>query len=227
MKTGQKFRQRANYFKRSGAASAIGVVLLGLAGVLLIWGWSYVSYIIMCVSTVVGLLLLLWNSLTRSSERDMDAELEHLLRDMDVNSERDLKPGSRLLTGLSPETVEGYEYRQGMMLRRDKGGKIRSSQYTRALFYPMETKLCVRYRMVSFVSEKRVEKTLEIPYADLAHIRLCEETRDLTFGKSGFRVKTVHLEMKWGKETLTVPAQSNVRIEEFVERLQKQIAKSE
>jgi hypothetical protein len=219
--------KKVNYFKRSGTSSAVGVALLGLAAVLLIWGWSYVSYLIMVGSVLAGLICLLLGTLTRASEKDMDSELEHLLRELDVNPERDLKEGSRLLTGLSPEVCEGYEYRQGVMLRRDKSSKLRTSQYTRAVFYPLEQKLLVRYCMVSLISSQRAEKTLEIPYGELASVELKQEERRLTFGKQGFTAHAVILELRWGTQRLSVPAQRSLRTEEFVEKLQKQIAKSE
>lgn len=224
MSTTKNDYKKVNYFKQNGTATVVGIALLILGGVLLIWGWGYLSYIMMSVSIVAGLGCLLWGTLTRANEKDMDSELVVLLRELDVNPERDLKAGSRLITGLSPEVLEGYEYRQGVMLRKDKNSKLRSSQYTRAIFYPQEQKLAVRYRMVSLISGQRVEKAVEIPYEAIDSIELRHEARQLTFAKQSFSVDAVTLELKWGTQRLCVPAQSNIRTEEFVEKLQRQIA---
>lgn len=225
MSTVKNDQKKVNYFKQNGTTTVVGIALLILGGILLVWGWSYISYIIMCVSILGGLGCLLFGTLTRASEKDMDAELEHQLRELDINPGRDLKMGSRLLAGVSPEVVEGYEYKQGVMLRRDKNSKLRSSQYTRAVFYPQEKKLLVRYRMVSLISPQSTEKTLEIPYAAIDSIGLVEEERSLTFGKQNFAVTAVTLELKWGTtHRLSVPTRSNLRTEEFLQRLQKHIA---
>lgn len=224
MSTVKNDQKKVNYFKQNGTTTVVGIAFLILGGILLVWGRSYIGYIIMCVSILGGLGCLLFGTLTRASEKDMDAELEHRLRELDVNPGRDLKMGSRLLAGVSPEVVEGYEYKQGVMLRRDKNSKIRSSQYTRAVFYPQEQKLVVRYRMVSLISPQSAEKTLEIPYAAIDSIGLVQEERRLTFGKQNFTVTVETLDLKWGTHRLSVPTRSNLRTEEFVQRLQKQIA---
>ncbi len=228
MKTTKNYTKNANYFKKSGTAGTVGVALLALSGVLAILGfgfffWNVFTYITMSFSLVAGLVLMLFGTLTRAGEKDLDAELEYLLRDMNADPERDLKAGSRLLSNLPVEILEGYEYKQGVMLRKDKNGKLRSSQYTRAVLYPQEQRLTVRYRTVSFVSAQYAEKTLDIPYAELTSVKLCEEERRLTFGKQGFSLHAVMLELKWGSNRLSLPAERNLQTEEFVEKMQRKI----
>lgn len=231
MKTTKNHTKNANYFKKSGMVGTVGGALLALSGVLAILGfgfffWNAFTYLTMSFSLVAGLVLMLFGTLTRASEKDLDSELEYLLRDVDANPERDLKASSRLLPNLSVEIFEGYEYKQGVMLRKDKNGKLRSSQYTRAVLYPQEQRLTVRYRQVSFVSPQYAEKTIEIPYAEITSIELREEARRLTFGKQDFSVSAVTLELKWGNNRLALPAERNLRTEKFVEKIQKKLGES-
>jgi hypothetical protein len=128
---------------------------------------------------------------------------------------------------LQKHTVSGYEYREGVMLRQDKSGKLRASLFTKSRIYPFREAVCVASRTVSLIDSETSEWTEEIPFSTIECLRVSREERQLSFGNKQFAVKDIRLLIERTEgEAVSLPMREDLELEEFLETLNKQIEKS-
>lgn len=225
MKTNKKeLLHNTHYFTRSELPSYIGIGLMVLAGILYFAGRGMWTYLSVVVGLPVGFLLFLITSITRSSEKDIDAFIALRTEDVGTEVENDKHYEKKSLRRLPPHRVEGYEYADGLLLRRDKKGSLRSSHYTKTAVYAFTTGVCFASRTLSLVDEETKETRVEIPYADIRSIRVGEESKTLTFGKKTFEAKQTCLLVEAANVRLAFPMQASLETDEFLENLNRQIA---
>jgi len=154
MKANKDFKSHINYFKRSDSLKYIGIVLAVLGVFLYMFGWSYISYIIATIALPIGGALFIIGSSGRASDGDINEYITKRTEGIEIDLENNPSIKKRLLKQIPVETVEGYEYRDGLMVTKAKDGSIRSSEYTKSVLYSLSDALHIVSRRISIVSDE-------------------------------------------------------------------------
>ncbi|MBQ9085606.1 MAG: hypothetical protein IJY47_00295 [Clostridia bacterium] len=227
MKAKNELRGNFNYFQKSEWMKYVGLTLVILGAILFVFGWSYLSYLFSIAAVPTGLVLLLARSITSSSDDDIAAYIAGHLENLEIDAENDKDFKARCLKSMEPEVCEGYEYKEGIMLKKPKKGVLRSSEYTKAILYPMKDGIRVSRHTISLVSHDEIRQDIEIPYFHIKRFEIAKEDLKLTFGKNTFALRSVRLEIEYGEDSfLSLPFGENVQTEDFVARIQKLMVSS-
>ena len=217
-------KQNINYFKKSESTKLIGIGLVILGFVLFYFGWGWISYILMSLSIPVGVVLFIIGSSGRSDESVIETCIQNGTEGLELELEKDTKYKKRILKHISPETVEGYEYNEGVMLKKSKSGSLQSSEYTKAIIYILSDAIYVNARTVSVVSEQVKNTTVEIPYGMITKFAVEQEEKSLTFMKKTFEVQPFRLVIEYGDGlSLSLPINNSINSDCFVEKINKLI----
>lgn len=215
------FKKNIHYFTQTDLCKNLGIALMAVGLLLLVFGWSYLSFILMTVSIPTGLILFLVGSSRRSSEKDLDAAIERATAELEPVEEEAEKLNRRALKKIAPILAGGYELREGLMLKKDKSGKMRSSKYTKSYLMPLSDALYVSTRTVSLVEDQKKDLSLQIPYREIESITLVRTERELSFQKKLLRVKECRFSVTYHTgEVFSLPIQDDVLTEQFTEDLQ-------
>jgi hypothetical protein len=222
MKTNKDFKSHINYFKKSDSLKYIGIVLAVLGVFLYMFGWGYVSYIIATVALPIGGVLFIIGSSGRASDSDINEYIAKRTEGIEIDLENNPNIKKRLLKQIPIETIEGYEYKDGLMVTKAKDGSIRSAEYTKSVLYSLSDALHIVSRRISLVSDETHEEDIEILYSDLSDIRIENNDTRLTFGKKVFKASDVRLVIKYsGEKSLSLPARDNASLDNFIEMLKR------
>ena len=215
-------KNNINYFKKSDTPKYVGMGLM-VVGVLLLWlGWSYVTYIMAAAFIPVGLVLFLIGASGRASDSDIEGFIKRRLEGMEVNLAEDRTYAKRILKHIPPQSIEDYEYREGLMLTRAKNNSLRSSEYTRAILYVLSDALYIPTRTVALTEDRVDNKLYEIPYDMISGIEITRERRTLPFGKQSFSAKITKLCITYGDSlTLSLPIHDDITADSLVETIKK------
>ena len=228
MKRNKIFMRHQNYFKRGSILQfvSVGVMLISVA--LFVFGWSYFSYIQFFVLLPAGIALLVFHSLTTAAEGDIDRYLAERTQTLCPTWFEKNGRQKELLKAPAPVYTDGYEYREGTMLRRDKKGLLRSTSYTKAILYPKADALGIVAQTVSLVSEESEERDVQIPYASIRNLALVREKKSLAVGKKSTSVTVERLVIEYGEgETLAVPMRDSVDTDTWIEKIRALIQKAQ
>ena len=222
MKANKDFKSHINYFKRSDSLKYIGIVLAVLGVFLYMFGWSYISYIIATIALPIGGVLFIIGSSGRASDGDINEYIAKRTEGIEIDLENNPSIKKRLLKQIPVETVEGYEYRDGLMVTKAKDGSIRSSEYTKSVLYSLSDALHIVSRRISIVSDETCDEDVEILYSNISDIRLENTDAKLTFGKKSFKTSDVRLVIKYdGEKSISLPAHDNATLDNFIEILKR------
>ena len=218
-KENQEYKQNARYFGQSNLIQPIGLALVALAIVLFFSHLGYVSYILMSIALPVGIFLAV---IGVSHEGEVTAHLHRAVEDVGPTFEEEQALKGRLSHKVGITVAEGFEYREGLPLKKSRGGTIYSSRYSKALLYPLTDAVCIYARSISLVEEDRREIAEEIPYADIDVFAITTAEDTLTCGKRRFTVKHSTLTVKTHSgKCYTMPIADDVTtaaLAEFVEK---------
>ena len=221
------FKKNINYFTKTDLSKNIGIALMILGVLLLIFGWSYLSFLMMSVSIPAGLVMFLIGSSCRAGEKDLDAAIERAISNPEPSEEDAAKLKRQALKKIPPILACGYELREGLMLKKDKSGTTRSSEYTKAYLMPLEDALYVSIRSVSLIDSNKRECSTQIPYRDIKQISLIQSEVEIPFQKKLFRVKDCRFSITYQTGgQLSVPIRDDIISEQFAADLQAQIDKA-
>lgn len=225
MNTNKTIKSNVNYFKKNDTLKYAGIVLAALGLFLYFFGWSYISYIIATIVLPVGGVLFIIGSSGRASDSDIDEFIAKQTVGVEIDMENNPSIKKRLIKQLSAETAEGYEYYDGLMIRKAKDGSVRSSEYHKSVIYPLSDAIYVSTRKLSLVDEEKLDKTYEIAYADIKNVEIYREDKKVSFGKNTFKISVAHLVIRYGQDDeLSLPIHDNASADSFVERLNRIIA---
>ena len=221
------FKKNINYFTKTDLMKNLGIALMALGLLLLVFGWSYLSFVLMSVSIPTGLILFLVGTSRRTGEKELDAMLERATADVAPAPEKAEKLARRAVKKPAPIYAAGYELRDGLMLTKAKNGSTRSSEYTRSYLMPLSDALYITSRTVSLIEDAKEERELEIPYCEIETVALLREEQTLTFQNEGFRTRDCRFSITYRTgEQFSVPMQNDVLTEQFAEELQALIEKN-
>ena len=205
-------KQNKNYFKKTDTLKYVGIFLMAICAIIF-FVWSWQAYYIWVIGIPVGLVLTFVGSAGRSSDGDIDECIERACADIEVDLESDRHYAKRMLEHVPPFTVGEYEYDDGLMFKKAKNGKIRSSKYTRAMIYVLSDRLYISRRRIDLIADVTERDVFEIKYDTLSGIDVKREEKTVRFAKRSFFVKTCVLSMlaKNG-EILRVPMADDVQL---------------
>ena len=219
-------KHNINYFRKKDVIKTVGVICLALGAVGILLAYStYIGYLLAMVLLPVGLVTFIVGTSIVSSESDIDEDIRKATADTqrDIASEKTY--AKRILKNIPQITAEGYDYEEGLMLRKAKNSSIRSSQYTKAVIHPLTDALVILACTVSLVSTETKSEFVEIPYTEINSLGIIKEEKELSFGKDSFKVKSVRLVIKHSDGLIfSAPFADTMSSEDLVTKLNKLIS---
>ncbi len=195
-------KHNINYFKKNENLKFIGGTLL-ILGLFFLWFgpaidlW-FISYAVSPPVIVVGFVMFLIGSSGRSSEADLDDCIKRGTEGLEVYFDDDIHYGKRLLKHIAPSYIEGYEFHDGVMIKKGKNSSLRSSEYTKALIYIMSDRLYINRKTVCLVSDELKKDTTEILYDDIKNVEIVKIEENIIFEKKTFKTKSFRFTVNYG-----------------------------
>ena len=212
-------KNNINYFKMSDLLAYIGEGCM-LIGVPLFIFAPGILFWISAIIIPVGAVAFIIGVSVRSNDKDMDLVVKQQTEDLYEDLNENAKYVRRVVQRVPPFTIEGYEYEQGLHLRKAKSGVIRSSKFTKTFVYMLKDGVYVKSRTVSLIGEASKNKSTEISFDLLKSMEIGREEKILTYGKKRFTVKCVRLYFKYiNGLTVSIPADNEIRAQEAIERI--------
>ena len=222
-----ELKPNVNYFKKNenlklfgGGMLAISLFCFWIAGAI----HAYIFYAIAPPCIIAGFVLFLIGSSGRASESDIDAHIRKQTELTEIDFSDDIHYSKILIKGTHPTLIEGYEFDDGVMLKKGKNSSLRSSLYTKANIYIMADRLYIDKKTAELTSED-VEKTkTEILFSDIKSVELEDVKKNIVFGKKTFATKSTKLKIEYGEDNvLRYPIFDNMDSVHFVEKINKAI----
>jgi len=214
-------KHNVNYFKKRDIVKTIGIVCsaIGAIGILLAYS-IYIGYLLAMVFLPIGLITFIIGTNIASSESDIDDDIKKALVGVEKELSEDKAYAKRILKNIPAATAEGYDYEEGLMLRKAKNSSVRSSSYTKAMLYPLTDALLISSRTVSLVSIEAKTEFFEIPYTEISSVELVTEEKELGFGKDIFKVKSSRIVVRHsGGLIFSAPFADTMTSQEYVKKL--------
>ena len=158
------------------------------------------------------------------SEADVDKYISNNMDKLEVDLSDDKHYRRRILDHIHPRELEGYLYDEGVMLKKAKDSSIRSSKYTKAIFYILSDELYITRRTISIISTDKENETVEIPYETLSGVEIIRQRGTKRDGKKEFLVKETFIKISYGEgESFVTPIHDDITADEFAELILKQV----
>ena len=217
-----EFKHYINYFKKNENMKFIGGAIL-IVGFFSIWLRLGFLWFLSTLLIPAGFLMFILGSGGRASEADIDKYISNNMDKLEVYLSEDKHYRRRVLDHITPRETEGYLYDEGVMLKKAKNGSIRSSKYTKAIFYVLSDELYITRRTISIVSDEKENETVEIPYDTLTGVEIVRQRGTKRDGKKSFLVKETFIKITHGNgESFITPIHDDITADEFAELILKQ-----
>ena len=217
------FKHYINYFKKNENMKLIGGGIL-IVGFIIIWLGYGLLYLLSVMLVPAGFVMFILGSGGRASESDIDKYISNNMDKLEVYLSEDKHYRRRVLEHIPPREVEGYLYDEGVLLKKAKDSSIRSSKYTKAIFYVLSDELYITRRTISIVSTDKENETLEIPYDTLTNVEIIRQRGTKKDGKKSFLVKETFIKISYGEgETFITPIHDDITSDEYAELILKQV----
>ena len=215
-----EFDKYLGYFNSKSTMKYIGVSLLVLCIILFYFGRGYITYVLMCMSMVAGLVITLISTLGKASESDIDAYIESRTVDLEYKATNEKAFLQKRQKHLDVITGGAFEIIPGSPIKRGKDGSIRTTSYTKHIIYPLETGIAVVYRKVSLLGDETTEAQFELSFADLTDFRIESEPVKLTYAQTTVEANRDILVIGGtGIDTVRLPTHSDASTDEIVSRI--------
>ena len=216
------YKDNINYYKKNENMKFLGAGML-IVGLFLLWlAWDFWVYIIATVLVPVGLVMFIIFSGGRASESDIDEYVVRKCEGLEVYLAEDNKYRRRIIEHIEPRNVEGYSFRDGVMLKKAKDSSVRSSEYTKSIFYLLTDEIYIVRRTFSIVSDEVTNETFEIPYADIKKMEITRERKTKKFGSASFLVKETLIHITYGDGLEFVsPIHDDITSDAYLEQIEK------
>ena len=155
----QDYKRKLNYFKQSDGPRIVGLAL-ALIGIILLFcsGYLRLHYVVVIfgwIALPVGVALFIVAASVRADEENIDKHIADQLLGLEISAAEEDRLRKRLLDTLHPRILEGYEYRQGLLLRKDKVSTVRSELFSRTNLYLLRDGLYLLTRTVSLINKEQ------------------------------------------------------------------------
>jgi hypothetical protein len=216
------FKHYINYFKKNENMKLIGGGIL-IVGFISIWLRLGFLWLLSVMLIPAGFVMFIVGSGGRASEADIDKYISDNMDKLEVDLSEDRHYRKRILEHIPAREVEGYLYDEGVMLKKAKNSSIRSSKYTKAIFYTLSDELYITRRTISIVSTEKENETVEIPYDTLTNVEIVRQRGTKKDGKKAFLVKETFIKISYGEgESFVTPIHDDITADEFANQILKQ-----
>lgn len=218
----KQLKQNLNYFKKSDRLRNIGIVITFCCAAVAIFG-NYYCLVIGGTLLPVGIVVFYLGVSGRATDTDLDAILAQEAERWQIDPEEDRRYAKRLWKRFEPQTVAGYEYRDGVMLKKAKNGNLRSSEYTLTRVVFLTDALYCAVHTMSLVGEHPQDRVQEIPYDAIRSVEFLHGQANIAFGDQTFAAKPTELAIAYGDTVFRCPVADDMNSEELIQKIQKAI----
>ncbi len=215
------YKHNINYFQSGDKLKILGAALALAGGFSFVIIWSYTAYLLSYITVPVGLFLFFWRTGRCSNDQDIEDAIEEQCATVKIDWAEDKKLSARRAKSFEPIIIRGYEYEDGVLLKKMKNGALCSSRCTVAEIAVLEDALYLKTKSFSLIAEEESEQTLELPFSEMTSIELTDEEKRFPYQKTFLRVIDHRLVFRYGENrVLSFPVNHDLGIENFVERIQ-------
>ena len=170
------YDKNRRYFENKKTAFFIGLGLLATAFILFVMPATLDNYRIISILVVPtlasGCVLFFGSILRRSSETEIDEDVEKELDGFEDKVRQHFDLYDRELPYISSAVMERYHYFDTPYVRRDRQGEYRTDHYMKNVIYFTSDGLCAASRTVHLADEGTDDVFYEIPYTDVTDVKL-------------------------------------------------------
>ena len=213
-----------NYFKKSDTLKLVGGGVL-IAGLVCLWlGWGIVGFVLAFIGTPVGFVLFLIGSTGRFTDADMDSDINSKMAGLAIDIDQNHSYQLKLLKHVKEITIEGYIFNDDVMLKKQKSGSIRSSEFSRSKIRILSDRLYIVNRNISLIyDDQTVNNLYELPYDSIQNVEVVREEKRIVFNKNTFFVKPCSLKIVTDSEIYSLPCADALTSDEVVTSINRQL----
>ncbi len=226
------YDKNRRYFENKRLTYFLGLGFIAAALILFfVWPVDQDNYRIITMSVVpvliVGCVLFFGSMLRRSSEHEIDEDVDKMLDGFEQKAYFDLDMYDNELPYVSSVSMECYNYFDTPYVRRDGQGVYRTDHYVKTLIYFKKDTLCTASRTVHLVDEGCDDVYKMIPYSEITDAKLEKRERTYTVGKKEVTIVFYEFNVYCGEE-LRFSAQTryDYTVECAIEDIKKQAKRS-
>ncbi|MBP5208915.1 MAG: hypothetical protein J6330_10720 [Clostridia bacterium] len=205
------YDKNRRYFENKRAVMYIGFMLI-IAAFVLFYIWpidednvAYIPIVFLAVLTA-GCVMFFGQLMRRSSEADINEDVENELRGFDEKAYFDLDLYGKELPYINPLLMQSYLYYDTPYVRRDKEGVYRTDRYVRCRLYFTEDAVCTASRTVHLTEEGVDDEYKVIKYSDIKRASIDAAQRIYTIHGRKITVKYYDLNI-YGENGLLFSSQ--------------------
>ena len=218
-------KRHLKYFQKNDMMRSVGIALFVLFAILFFFGRGVITYYIMVALLPMSIAAALIGTVGRSTDAEIFSVIKIKTEGMEVDLQNNERIGKNLIKAIDVLTVEGYEFRDGFLIKRAKNNELRTPEYCRAVLYPLRDCLYVVRVRIDILTECAEKDVLEIPYETIADIGTQTKTVEVSSGKKIYAVKASHLVIKrTDGEDIKLPIRESAIIDSFAEQIKHHMA---
>ena len=210
-------KRHERYFRKTENLKNIGITMLAIGGVIFFVGRGVVLYFNLVGVLPLGFVIFLMGTVGRSTDMEINSVIKIKTDGMEIDLQNNERVAKSLIRAIEPLTVLGYEYRDGLPIKKAKNNELRTPEYCQAILYPLADCLYVVRVRIDLLTEREQKDVLEIPYERITNLFLNTETVDVSMGKKIYAIKASHLTIETEDgEGLRFPMRESALIDNFV-----------
>ncbi|MBO4422056.1 MAG: hypothetical protein J5879_01350 [Clostridia bacterium] len=182
------YDKNVRYFENKKFVLYTGFILM-VSAIVLFYAWPidmdnvlYLPFIFMVI-LVTGCVMFFGSLMKRSSERNINEDIEHELKDFEEKAYFDLDMYGKELPYINSIKAESYRYYETPYVRRDREGIYRTDVYVKTLIYFSEDTLRAASRSICLTHEDTHDDYTYINYKDIVRAAVDPAQRIYTVGR--------------------------------------------
>ena len=218
-------KRHLRYFQKTDTLRSVGIALLICGGVIFYFGRGIVLYFDMIGLLPLSVFLILLGTVGRSTDMEINSVIKLKTEGMEVDLQNNERVGKHLIKSIDPLTVSGYEFSDGLPIKRAKNNELRTPNYCKAILYPLRDCLYVVRVQIDLLTEKEQKDILEIPYESISTLSSQTEKKEVSVGKRIYAVKSSHLVIERAEEeSIKLPIRESAVIDSFIDNIKRHMA---
>lgn len=205
------YDKNRRYFENKKAAFFIGLGLLVAAFILFVMPATLDNYrlisILVVPTLIAGCVLFFGSLLRRSSEAEIDEDVEKELDGFEDKVRQHFDLYDRELPYISKVVMERYHYYDTPYIRRDRQGEYRTDHYMKNVICFTADGLCAASRTVHLTDPETDDIFYDIPYNDVTDVRIEQSGKTYTIGKKEVTVPFYEFNI-YGKDGILFSCQT-------------------